>query len=1308
MLLRSSYQDLNNMKLGEQKTALQEAGFSFKEINDWQKDKVAKLSKGGFSNFEIASEFDSVPDDKPFIKYWQGVTEEIKNELYDKDEIVSPEDEMLYNSLQREGDPKSFKDIIVGDKFDYQTIWDRGAGKTLWSLGKRYVDQKGLPEFLSNPEEPEDYTWFEGLLEHATTLGGDLPLYGLSYFPGFLATGNPYAGAFTSGAIPAAARATIIEGLEQQSYAQPVDILKNFLRVGVKEGIKGGTQFAVTALAPQLRLFPGGAKLQEKYITRFLSQLTAFEGSGAALNQQLPSLKEFSYSAVLFAGLGAIQPKATMKDRTKKIYIDTGKKPNQVFIDATKDRTILEDVSSRSFIRAYQSLINRNTKKVQEEARAEEKIIQLKNKNREIYKKAREENEKNKKKVQQEVIEKNPNDNMVEINRKTDAILAERTNKKIEPILNKIKELEKIIENKETTNFNFTEPLEIAAAKNIVKKDKVPMLSKERLIEMGRTAKEIKRQTIIKGIDNKYPVLEIMRDLGVNTKTGIEKLNLYEQLRILEGLPNRAGYFIENKTINNKTLGDKGSGLKEIVEPIIKKGKEELELFETYLLNRRAIELDKRGIESNFDIAVAKEFVNKYKLRFEEFAKKTDTYQRHLLEYAVDGGFLPKAAFDAMTTANKNYVTFARQLIGVDGKPVSEKGSVNPFKLIKGANLKVFPPLEQMVKNTNTIVGLTEKNAVKIKLIEIIEKGKKKNLYPFIKKVNPQKTNLPKEDLMTIRRDGKTETWSVGRELKEALKTMDELGVNHVARFLGAPARTLRAGAILTPDFAVPNFFKDTMQATFLNKVPFVPFADSIIGLFHILTKGNNKKTLELYNKYIKSGGMQSTLLSMDRPNLFEGKVFDILSKGPVRNADKGPLAPLRTLTRLSEEMTRFRIFTKTYKKAKKEGLSEREAIERAGFEARNLLDYAKRGTTGRVINQLVPFWNARVQGLTRLYEAFRDAPTRTLSMVGVTIVLPTLGFYMLNYNNKDYEEQPNFLKMNYWYYEVDGKPKRFPVPFETGTFFKGLVEKTLDWYFKNERKEAIKFAGDFIKQSAKSFYPFPPAITPFLENAANYSVFREAPIVPKSLDKKLPNHFYYTEYTSETFKYYSKIWNGMVGDDSLLATNPIHAEHVFRSWTGGLGRHLIDVLDAALIKGEFIEDPIKPTDTLTKIPIIRAFDVRDVPGYSAKSLVQFYEEYEDVSKIVNGMEKARKDGNTDEYYKLQKQFGADHTVILQYRESIKELDTAIRQIYNSKKLGDGTTITPDEKREMIDRHYMLMINFAQEALKLLEEIRKK
>ena len=169
-------------------------------------------------------------------------------------------------------------------------------------------------------------------------------------------------------------------------------------------------------------------------------------------------------------------------------------------------------------------------------------------------------------------------------------------------------------------------------------------------------------------------------------------------------MQNRAGYFIEYGTLNAKTLNEKGLGLKAITKDITKQGKTETQLFETYLSNRRAIELDARGIETGFNIQTAKEFVKQNQFKFEQAAKKTDTYQRHLLEYALDGGLISKEAFTAMTEANKNYVTFARELIQ-DGKPVVAEGSVNPFKKIEGSKSRVYPPLEQMVKNTNTIVN---------------------------------------------------------------------------------------------------------------------------------------------------------------------------------------------------------------------------------------------------------------------------------------------------------------------------------------------------------------------------------------------------------------------------------------------------------------------------------------------------------------------------------------------------------------------------------------------------------------------------
>ena len=1253
------------MKLAEQETLLQQGGFSQKEIEDWKKDKVLKLNGAGFSNAEISEEFGVVPTDTNSNKeYFNSVKAELENEYYTQ-ESISPDDELLYQSKIDQADAPSLKEIVVGKEFDGDEILKRGWGKTLYDMTYRLATDGGLSEAFTQ-EEPEDYTWFEGLLERGLTLGAELPIYGGSFLAGTGATGNPIAGAFTAGAIPGAARETLLKSLEQQSYGQPVEIVKNFLKDGIIEGAKQGTIFATAAVAPQLKL-PFVGKLADRYLTRVASQLTAFEGAGAILNQQLPTLREFSYSAVMFGALGAVQPKKTMENRTKKIFIDTGKKPNQVFKDSLVDKTILEDVASRNYVRAYNKLLDRKT--VEQKAQPE-----------------------------------------------------------------KPKQL-------------FKDELANKAAENIAFKPKVEIPTVERLKEMGST---VKRKAIIEGIDTKYPILQALREANVNTKTGLEKLNLYEQTRILEGMPNRAAYFIEYNTLNGKTLADKGLGLKDITADIIKKGKNEMQLFETYLTNRRAVELNARGIETGFNIATAKAFTKKYKLQFEEVAKKIDTYQRHLLEYAVDGGLISKDAFIAMTEANRNYVTFAREL-PKDGKKGYTEGSVNPFKKIKGSKERVFPPLDAIVNNTNKIVNLAERNQVKVNFIDFIAKKQgaaeavnAPNPFPYISKTKPmlkpikiqrkelerffEKSEIDKMSDKTvgeftifrqeftatdkgqilIKRNGKTESWDVGVDLANAFKTMDQQGSNMLMHYMGGPARTLRAGAILIPDFAVPNFFRDTIQASFLNKVGFVPIQDSVIGAFKIITKGNNKKANDMYKKYVKSGGMQSTLLAVDKPNIFDGKVFDILNKGPIRNSDRGILAPFKALTRLSEEMTRFRIFEKTYKKAVEKGLTEKQALERGGFEARNLLDYAKRGSLGANINRLVPFWNARVQGLTRVYEAFRDQPGRTSAMIGAYIVIPTLGFYMLNKDDKDYKEEPDWIKQNYWYFKIDDKPYRFPKPFEVGTLVSSVIEKTLDWVRTNEPQEFGKFAKDFFINNAKGFYPIPTAIRPIIENAMNYSFFRDAPVVPKSLDKNLPNKFYYTEYTSETFKLLSKTINGLVGDDSFLATKPIHAENVFRSWTGGLGRYIIDTLDYAIIKAKIIDDPIKPTDTLSKIPVVRAFDVRDVPGYSAQSIVKFFEEFEKVETIINGMDFAKKAGDFEEYQRLKETLNVDEVQLLEYRKSIKDIDNQIRNIYNLKEFPNGDIPTPDEKRELIDDYYKLMINFAQQGLSYLEQTRKK
>ena len=89
---------------------------------------------------------------------------------------------------------------------------------------------------------------------------------------------------------------------------------------------------------------------------------------------------------------------------------------------------------------------------------------------------------------------------------------------------------------------------------------------------------------------------------------------------------------------------------------------------------------------------------------------------------------------------------------------------------------------------------------------------------------------------------------------------------------------------------------------------------------------------------------MQSTLISLDR-NIFDKPYFEILNRGPVRNLLKTPLEYLRIVSEFDENMTRISEFGRAYKKSKKAGLTEKEAIERGGFESRDItIDYSKMG----------------------------------------------------------------------------------------------------------------------------------------------------------------------------------------------------------------------------------------------------------------------------------------------------------------------------------------------------------------------------
>ena len=1268
------------MNLNEQQKLLEQGGFNQAEITGWKQDKVKQLQQGGFTTQEISDEFKFEPDTKVIKDYVNKITKD-----YLAQDIVIPEDEMLYQSNLNRGKPvkqavKDIKETVIGKEFDGDYVAEQILGNNLWNLSKRAAKNQGTPEALTMPK-PEDYTWTEEFLTTLGTLAVDSPIYGLSAIAGSPA-GTLGAG-FTGAMIPTTTRATLLKVLENQDEGKPSDVMKILLEETLLEGVKEGAKFSASLALPMLKI-PGGKTLASNYISRTAAQIFGYQGTGLILGEEIPDKGEFASTSLLFSIFNIRLPKAKAEKKSKQIFVDYGKKPTDVALDLAKNRTVREDILSDNVtVRAYEI----------------------------------------------------------------------KDGKKIEIPKEEIQV---------TTKPKFDDPIASKAAENISFEGKQIPITKEQIVQsIKEAAKTTKRKFIIKAIDKKYPVLEALKEANVKTKTGIEKLNNYELLRLQEGMQGRSAHFIEFGTLDFNTLAENGPSLINIVKPFVKDSKTETALFSTYLTNRHAITLAKRNKESGVDIPNAEIFLKKYTNRkvkdpdtgkmisYEQAAKKVDVYQDTVLKYATDGGLITKEAYNAFKEINKNYMPMARELPR-PGESGFIKGSSNPFKRLKGSKLKIIDPLESILKNTDYIVRMTELNKTKNDFMNIVLEAQKKDPLAFdwikkkkgdLKPITVQRKELEKffdketldqlsdkgvGELAIFRQEavypdansisfrniknGKYEVYEVGEDLVNAFRVMDSQSMGFVAKWLTAPTRTLRAGAIVTPSFALPNFFKDTMNATFLSKVGWIPIVDSIRGIFHVVYK-DPKKATEAYKRYLKSGAAFSTLRSVDR-TVFDKDAHTLLNKGVMRNEYKigitNPLGPFKYLTDVSELSTRVMMSEKVYQKAKKQGLSERDALQRAGFESKDLLDYTRQGTVAGTINKGVPFFTARINGAVKAYEAGRDRPKKFFAMIGLAVVLPTVGTYISNLDengelDKDYKELPDYISNNKYYFKVNGKGRFFPKGFEVGTFFSNLTEKVLDYLRTNEKQEFMSYVKDFAKEHAKGYTPIPTFLRPHIENLSDYSIFREAPILPPSAPKDMLNSEYSTEYTNPTIKALAEQLTIIVGADNYFA-NPVYLENIYDSYFGGVGQMAKDSVNAIAIKGGIIDDPIRPEDPLTKIPGIRVFQAKDVYGYS-KSIQQFYNKTKKYKTIINTVDYLIKTGNIKRYLELAPEVNFDIKAVIEVENGMKQVSKDIKVIYNAKMKDDGTLFTPEEKRGLIDDLYKVRIGLAQQGLQIIKNV---
>ena len=811
-------------------------------------------------------------------------------------------------------------------------------------------------------------------------------------------------------------------------------------------------------------------------------------------------------------------------------------------------------------------------------------------------------------------------------------------------------------------------------------------------------------------VDDLYPLKSIVEEMAKGREIRTAE-NPYELARLFRGWTGKAEAFLKHSPFKFNTYENVGKPLQEILRPV--EGR--LDDFRDYVVSKRAIELDKRGVETGILKQDAAEVVAKYEKEFGKPFDELKEFQNHALEYLRDSGVLDKKVFAQIRAANEDYVPFYR--IMDEGKGAGGYGvgleARNPIKKIKGSWRDIQDPLESVIKNTYLYINMAEKNAVGKALVDLAKSGE--GLGKFVEKIptpmqgvkiTPEELTrlglenvpedavsvfrpssfVPQDNVISVFKDGKRELYQVHPEIARSFKALDKEDLGMITRLLAYPASWLRAGATLTPEFIARNPIRDQWTAFVLSKYGFAPGFDLARGIFHLAKKD------EAYWEWKKGGGDNSMLVSMDRDYL-QDNLGELLQKYPVQNLIKNPINALRLLSELGEAGTRIGEFARG---TAKEGRTK-AGIQAAALAARDVtLDFGRKGAKGKAINAITAFWNAQVQGSDRMVRAFKDDPVITSARIAASITIPSILLAIANHDDPRVKEIPQWQKDLFWLFPTENHVWRIPKPFEMGILF-GSVPERITRYILDQDPHA--FDG-LLETIGRGFSPgvLPTASIPLIENWANKSTFFDRPIVPQNRTELMPE-YQYGAHTSETAKQLGKVLGRLPWVDQIAPPSPARIENLIRGWTGGLGMHALSIADAGLrAAGVTQRDYEKPAATLSDIPFVKAFHVR-YPSASAESIQRFYENHKEIDQTVKTAKVLiEKENRPEEALKLLEDGNL---------ENLNGMYESMRNIHD---LVDKVWINPsmsaDEKREFIDGLYMQMIEIAAAGNSLVDTMK--
>lgn len=793
--------------------------------------------------------------------------------------------------------------------------------------------------------------------------------------------------------------------------------------------------------------------------------------------------------------------------------------------------------------------------------------------------------------------------------------------------------------------------------------------------KLGEAGKAFYHNMYTKLVDELHPYDELTKEgeRRMGRKFSTEE-SPYEQAWLARGWAGKAKALIEHGVPEKGIIA-----FKDIVRKIPDKL---LKDFSTYLTALRELDMNRWNkslpegetkLITRYTEAECLETIKHYEKSsvFKKAAAEIHKYTDYLLsEEAVNAGMLSKEAAAAMKNKYPHYVPFFREFYEAADTPGkgTGKGFVNVggvTKKMKGSTLDVIDPIESIARSTYAIINAVERNKVGQSIVRL---SKIDGMGALVEKVDGAAKVT--DHSFSVWENGKKVVYNTTPELYQAFKMLNPEGANMVVKILSVPAKWLRAGAVLSPEFMLRNPARDMISAAVYSKHGFIPVADTLKGLALYLHKGDT------YWEYMRSGAAQANLVSLDR-NYLSGQIRDLMTRPGVKKmVTTNPIEILRGLSEATEMATRLAEFhnvrkgytgigNRLFGKTRKPG-----SIQDAALESRDItLDFSRIGSHTKSWNKISAFFNASIQGTDKMFRAWRENPLDMTIRTAMFITMPSVLLWYLNKDDPRYQELPQWQKDIFWIIPTKDTLIKIPKPFELGILFGTVPERMLQWMYDKDRGQkgnGFKGLGDVIIDNMVPNVS-PTALVPALEAATNYSLFMNRNIVPQHERDNLPPAMQYGPYTSAVGR----------GIGKMFDVSPRIVDNTIRGYTGGLGGFGLTLSDSVLGMGEE-----RPAKRISEMPGIRGFTA--TPYASSESVQQVYDEFDRQNRLFHAGQELHQ--RPDGYNK-------------RLHDQLKETMKAFQEINRAKKAVMKSNLSSEAKRKRLDEIQMSQVRIARRAL---------